>query len=94
MSDLSPYRPSNGTEGEIFMSAWCAKCVRDRARREGDPFEGCDIITMTMAFDIDHPSYPEAWVQDDDGTPSCLEFTAENEADQPIDPAAVVRPLL
>jgi hypothetical protein len=94
MSDLSPYRPSNGTEGEIFMSAWCAKCVRDRARREGDPFEGCDIITMTMAFDIDHPSYPDAWVQDDDGTPSCLEFTAENEADQPIDPAAVVRPLL
>ena len=94
MADLSPYRPSNGTEGEIFMSAWCAKCVRDRPQRGGNPFDGCEIITLTMAFDIDHPSYPEAWVQDDEGTPSCLECTAEDEADQPLDPAAVVRPLL
>jgi hypothetical protein len=68
--------------------------VRDRARREGDPFDGCEIITLTMAFDIDHPSYPEAWVQDDDGAPSCLEFTAEDDENQPLDPAAVVRPLL
>lgn len=94
MTDYQPYRPSNGTEGEIFMGQWCARCLRDKERREGDAFAGCDIITMTMAFDIDHPSYPKAWVQDDDGQPSCLEFTAEDESDQPLDPLAVVRPLL
>jgi hypothetical protein len=94
MADLHPYRPSNGTEGEIFMSAWCARCMRDQARREGDAFAGCEIITLTMAFEIDDPSYPQAWVQDDDGAPSCLEFEAEDEGDQPLDPRAVVRPLL
>lgn len=94
MTELHAYRPSNGTEGEIFMSQWCNRCLRDRARREGDAFDGCDIVTRTMAFDIDHPSYPEEWVQDDDGSPACLSFTAEDDDNQPIDPRAAVRPLL
>lgn len=88
------YRPSNGTEGEIFMARWCARCSRDQARRDGDAFDGCEIIDLTMAYDIDDPSYPKAWVQDDDGSPSCSEFTAGDADDQPLDPQAVVRPLL
>jgi len=94
MTDRQSYRPSNGTEGEIFMSQWCARCSRDRARREGDAFDGCEIIFLTMAYDVDDPSYPKAWVQDDDGAPSCLEFAGEDADDQPLDPLAVVRPLL
>ncbi|WP_278983242.1 hypothetical protein [Sphingobium yanoikuyae] len=94
MTDLHAYRPSNGTEGEIFMSQWCAKCTLDRGRREGDAFDGCEIIDLTMAYDIDDPSYPDAWVRDDDGTPHCLKFAPEDVSDQPLDPLAVVRPLL
>jgi hypothetical protein len=35
-----PYRPSNGTEGEIFMSRWCFKCIKE---------SGCTILTGALA---------------------------------------------
>lgn len=88
------YRPSNGTEGEYFMSVWCARCERDRARREDfDPLGGCSIICDTMAYDIGHPDYPTAWVIAE-GRPICLAFEAVDADNVPLDPNAVVRPLL
>jgi len=33
-AETKPYRPSNGTEGDIFMSRFCARCERDRAFQE------------------------------------------------------------
>lgn len=29
VEDGKPYRPSNGTEGDIFMSRWCRRCTKD-----------------------------------------------------------------
>jgi hypothetical protein len=57
--EIRLYRPSNGTEGEGFMAAWCARCQRDQASRD-DPggFDGCEIIGRTMALAIDHADYP------------------------------------
>lgn len=88
------YRPSNGFEGDLFMSDWCAKCQRDRAHREDDMADGCSIITSTMAYAIDAPEYPVEWQQDDAGRPSCTAFDAVDAGIQPLDAAAVVRPLL
>ena len=36
------YRPSNGTEGDMFLNAWCCHCARDKAMREGADFDECD----------------------------------------------------
>lgn len=74
------YRPSNGTEGEIFMQAWCAECQRDKSMREGAPLEECDdnercdIIADTFAYAVDHPKYPAAWQYGADGQPRCTAF--------------------
>lgn len=63
-----PYRPSNGTEGDIFMSRWCSRCTKDS---EASP---CSIIGWTMAVDIGDPNYPKQWVTDEKG-PRCTAFT-------------------
>lgn len=57
------YRPSNGTEGEIFMESWCYKCKRDRAYQENpDAADGCDIIARTLSYNVNDPKYPTEWV--------------------------------
>ncbi len=69
------YMPSNGTEGEIFQSEWCARCQRDRAMREGIPFE--DIDPERESCQILNASYRgEAfeWVYDASGQPLCTAF--------------------
>lgn len=64
----TPYRPSNGTEGEIFMSQWCARCNKDAAHRaDPDTGKGCRIIVYSMGFDIGDPNYPKEWVHDETG---------------------------
>ena len=88
MAETIPYRPSNGTEGELFMSQWCARCQRDRGSREADG-DGCDIIAMTMAFNIRDPEYPKEWRQDGLSGPRCTAFLAEG-AEEPQDPAAAI----
>lgn len=61
------YRPSNGTEGDCFFAAWCCKCQRDKAMREGmdvdecDDNERCDIIANTMCYDVEDEEYPKEW---------------------------------
>lgn len=75
MSDYKsrPYRPSNGTEGEGFMARFCERCVRDRAARQGNPADGCEIIVATMCLQVDDPDYPTEWIVDDMG-PRCTAF--------------------
>lgn len=79
-----PYRPSNGTEGEIFMERWCFRCSRDAAFRNGKPEYGCQILAATFVFDLDDPEYPKEWVRqstDDEwpGTARCTAFVPQSE---------------
>lgn len=62
-----PYRPSNGTEGEIFISYFCCRCERDKSLRD-DPEEGigCHILANSFAYSINDPNYPKEWVRDED----------------------------
>lgn len=81
------YRPSNGTEGQLFMDAFCRRCQRDGAMRSGDPVEDCDdeqrcdILGLTMIYQADEPEYPSAWQYGKDGQPCCTSFI---EAGEPI----------
>lgn len=96
MGERISYRPSNGTEGDCFQARWCAKCERERLYRESNgEAEGCSILCDTMAYSIDDPSYPMEWRKDGQSGPRCTAFIAEgDDTPPPIDPAAVVRPLL
>ena len=61
-----PYRPGNGTEGDIFYSEWCALCHHDLNDR-------CEILTRTFIYDLRDPEYPTEWVTRK-GHPTCTAF--------------------
>src|SRR5690348_9141088 len=81
------YRPSNGTEGELFMEAWCRNCARDKAMNEGKDFDECDdnelcqIIADTFHYRVDDSRYPKEWKYGKDGQPCCTAFVP---TDQPV----------
>jgi hypothetical protein len=70
------WRPSNGTEGEMFISAQCDGCKRWNG---GD----CKILMKTMFFDPDEEDYPSEWCYADDGQPTCTAF-AKREERKPV----------
>lgn len=51
------YRPSNGFEGDRFMSQFCYQCSKDNPAVE----DYCPIILQTMMREIDDPEYPNEW---------------------------------
>lgn len=70
------FQPSNGTEGDSFMSAFCFRCGQWGAK-------GCDIQARTMAFGPEDPEYPREWTYDGQGDPTCTAFVAAV-AGQPV----------
>lgn len=73
---LTPYRPSNRTEGDIFHARWCAHCEAARPCREDRDAAPCMIAVYTEAFPIDAPEYPAEWIIDERG-PRCTAFEEE-----------------
>ena len=71
------YRPSNGTEGDIFQAHWCENCRRES---EAHP---CKILTSTMAFNIGDPEYPKEWIYSDSGEPTCTAFSDKHAPQRP-----------
>ena len=62
-----PYRPSNGTEGQMFADRFCDRCKHDDAfQKGGDAEDGCPIIAKTMSYYADDVQYPPEWISDDD----------------------------
>lgn len=72
------YRPSNHTEGEIFMSAWCYQCEREKQFRETDE-KPCAIVFASMVSEIEDENYPTEWNYDDNDAPQCTAFVPEGE---------------
>lgn len=64
-----PYRPSNGTEGEMFMERFCDRCAID-----GEHPQGCEILAASFAFDPRDERYPKEWVRGADGWGTCTAF--------------------
>lgn len=90
---MTPYRPSNGTEGEIFMTAWCGNCERDRDWQEGNG-DSCEIACNAVAYHIDDLEYPKEWRCDGPSGPRCTAWVAAgDDIPPPFDPGAVVRDL-
>jgi hypothetical protein len=78
--DIEIYRPSNGTEGMIFMDEHCDKCFHDRN-------EDCEIIVASMLYDTNEPEYPKEW-RYISNNPTCTKFLRwrddGNDPDEPI----------
>lgn len=62
---MTPYLPSNGTEGEQFHKEFCYRCAR--AGPENGP--GCPIWAKAVCGD-----QPAEWIEDETG-PRCTAFT-------------------
>ncbi len=77
----TPYRPSNGTEGEGFIYSFCCQCAHSEhlqpGARDTDP-AGCPILDLTFLHDVDDPEYPKQWIQDESG-PRCTAFVPEGQ---------------
>lgn len=70
------FQPSNATEGDSFMDAFCFRCGQWGAK-------GCDIQGRTMAYGTEDPEYPREWTYDNQGDPTCTAFVAAG-AGQPV----------
>ena len=71
------YQPSNGTEGDAFMSHFCDRCKKDAEYRETGE-NSCVIVAKAFAYDKDDPGYPVEWQYGDDGQPTCTAFEVES----------------
>lgn len=80
-TDGTPYMPSNGTEGEIFMGRWCEQCSKDRFDEGGD---SCDIMLLALSGE-----QPEWWCYQA-GLPACKAF--EEKRDEPEQDVIPVSP--
>jgi hypothetical protein len=56
------YRPSNGTEGEIFMAKFCEKCKHDNPDKQ----QYCKILNATLLYKTSEKEYPQEWIYEDD----------------------------
>ena len=74
MPDQPGYLPSNGTEGDMFMGAFCHRCTKDSI---GTNEEGVYCFILSGAL-CGEPQ--DAWVHDPStgypGNARCLEFEA------------------
>lgn len=61
-----PYMPSNGTEGEWFLSIWCKNCQKDTLIRGGK--KQCSILTKSLIGE-----QPKQWMYLRD-VPACTSF--------------------
>ncbi|MCD7099073.1 hypothetical protein [Stenotrophomonas sp. MMGLT7] len=86
------YRPSNGTEGDGFICAWCRDCQRSEHLQEIDDGGlapvGCRIADLTMLHDVDDPEYPAEWTFDQFGLLQCSAYVP---AGEPVPPSRCSR---
>lgn len=69
------YYPSNGTEGEIFISHFCMNCIHEKwLHTQVDSDKKCEILSNTMIYNKQDKEYPSEWTYDDAGNPTCTAF--------------------
>jgi hypothetical protein len=73
MKEQRKYRPSNGTEGDYFMSKFCYQCIHDNPDYNAKE-PRCEIMTLTMCLDLNDKEYPKEWCYGEDGKPKCTNF--------------------
>lgn len=75
-----PYCPSNGSEGDGFMEAYCYKCFYEDGDKEGT----CQILSDAMSYFMDEEGYPVEWIFGQDNYPTCTKFWDVTKGEPPI----------
>ena len=73
------YKPSNGTEGDLFISEWCNLC----AHYKDDNDDYCEILGLTFSLNIHHIDYPKEWIYDENEQPCCTNYLHNTEKPKP-----------
>lgn len=69
------YRPTSGTEGEMFIGHFCRNCIHGKYEHTRDINDKpCEIISFSFMCDINDKDYPEEWIYDDKDKPTCTAF--------------------
>lgn len=76
VEDGTKYCPSNGTEGDIFMSHFCFKCIRHPISSEAKT--QCRILMKSFFHKIHEKEYPKQW-RYKNGRPLCTSFKSREE---------------
>jgi len=72
---MKPYRPSNGTEGMIFMEHFCFECIHEKfSHTQNQADLKCEIMTNSMIYDLDESGYPKEWIRNEREEPLCTEW--------------------
>ena len=69
---MRKYQPSNGSEGDMFISKFCMKCIHNDPHIDG--FKNCNILSETMMYHVTDDEYPSEWTFDDRGKPTCTQW--------------------
>ena len=96
-----PFKPSNGTEGEIWMEKFCYQCIHERwSHHQNEDGGKCEILTNGLIGE-----QPKEWMFSENGWPVCTEwkfFDWGNDKDgfneppppEPYDPNQLVFPFI
>lgn len=65
------FMPSNGTEGMIFIEAFCDNCIHEKwTHTQKDEDKQCEILSNSMIEDK-----VDEWVISDEGWPICTQWS-------------------
>lgn len=71
---MNLYEPSNGTEGEMFMTKFCYQCKNELfTHTNNESHYKCDILTRALVWTKKEPDYPTEWVIVNN-QPTCTAF--------------------
>ena len=73
------WQPSNATEGQAFIEAWCCECQRDRCLREGLDIRQVDETETCQIFSASFRGEAVEWQMGTDGQPRCTAFVPAGE---------------
>lgn len=73
---MKKYQPSNGSEGDWFVSKYCMNCLNCNPDPNGS--KQCEILAKTMVYDSNDDDYPSEWTFDDLGSPICTSWVRWN----------------
>ena len=87
------YQPSNGSEGDYFMSEFCMNCINCDPDPDGK--KQCDILGRTLCLGVDDPNYPTEWIYNDNDEPTCTawvkwDWGKDGDPDDPENPKAPI----
>lgn len=86
------YRPSNGTEGCMFIEEYCLNCIHGKYEHTQNHADNpCEILTRSFLYDLKDKEYPEEWTYDDEGFPICtayrkFDWGRDDDGNLPLDP--------